>query len=122
MKLATHKKSEDWDQTDLEKVLKSLWNGKSRDFHGHIYEIFKYSGSSLKNSLLRMANFIKLKQRYPVIFFPATITSIYKSKGDRLDPANYRGIFNLIKARMINDRPIYNDNYDVIDSGMSAQI
>ena len=36
---------------DLEKVLKSLKNGKSRDPHGHIYEIYKYAGKNLKISL-----------------------------------------------------------------------
>ena len=80
---AKKKKTCDWEMGDLEKVLRSLKNGKSRDLHGHIYEIFKYGGKSLKMSLLRMANMIKNIQKYPKILQPASITSIYKGKGDK---------------------------------------
>ena len=117
---AKRKKSGEWNLGELEKVLNHLPNGKSRDLYGHTYEIFKYSGMSLKISLLRMANFIKEKQKYPRVLLPATITSIFKGKGDRSDPNMDRGVFNLIKARSIIDRLIYNDNYPVIDASMSC--
>ena len=37
MKYSSKVISEDWSIGDLEKVLKSLKNGKARDPHGHIY-------------------------------------------------------------------------------------
>ena len=59
--------SNPWQMNDLEKVLKSLKNGKSRDPHGHIYEIYKYAGKNLKISLLRFVNLVKSNQTYPQI-------------------------------------------------------
>ena len=46
-KYASQVISEDWSLADLDKVLKSLKNGKARDPHGHIYELFKYAGKDL---------------------------------------------------------------------------
>ena len=96
--------SEDWSIDDLEKVLKSLKNGKARDPHGHIYEIFKYAGKDLKVSLLKLFNLIKRKQKYPEILQPANISSFYKLKGDRSDLDNDRGVFNVVKVRSILDK------------------
>ena len=44
----------DWSMDDLEKVLKTLKNGKARDAHGHMYELFKDSGNELKLSQLKL--------------------------------------------------------------------
>ena len=68
-------KTPDWSQKDLEIVLKSLPNGKARDSLGHIFEIFKYCGRSLKMSVLRLANRIKANQVYPNILQSATLTN-----------------------------------------------
>ena len=46
--------SNPWKMNDLEKVLRALKNGKSRDPHGHIYELYKYAGKDLKISLLEI--------------------------------------------------------------------
>ena len=75
--------SNTWTKSDLDKALKTLKNKKARDAHGHIYEIFKYGGVDLKNSLLHMFNRIKDCREYPDIFKPSNITSIYKKKGER---------------------------------------
>ena len=112
--------SNDWNIEDLEKVLKSLKNGKSRDPHGHIYEIYKYAGKDLKLSLLKFLNLVKRKQTFPLILQSSNITSFYKSKGDRSDLDNDRGIFNVVKVRSIMEKLIYNDNYHKIDKSMSC--
>ena len=58
----------DWSMDDLEKVLKTLKNGKARDAHGHMYELFKNGGNDLKLSLLKLFNLVKNKQINPNIF------------------------------------------------------
>ena len=82
-RLAETEKSKDWKLEDLEKVLKSLKNGKARDAHGHVYELYKYAGFDLKCSMLRMFSLMKKKQQYPTIFQPSNISSFYKKKGDK---------------------------------------
>ena len=56
------KKTEKWVMDDLDNVLKSMKNNKARDAHGHVYELFKYGGDDLKESLLKMFNLVKDKQ------------------------------------------------------------
>ena len=119
-KIAKDDISEDWNIVKLEKVLKSLKNSRARDAHGHVYELFKYGGSSLKYSLLRMFNFIKKKQIYPKILQVSNISSFWKKKGDRNDLNNDRGVFNVVKVRTILDKLVYNDFYETIDSRMSC--
>ena len=112
--------SPEWTMADLEKVLKELKNGKARDAHGHIYELFKYGGRHLKLSLLRMFNLTKNLQIYPSIFQPSNISSIYKQRGMKNDLNSDRGVFNVVKVRSILDRLTYNDNYEIIDQSMSC--
>ena len=119
-KIAQNEVSRDWNTNELEKVLKGLKNNKARDAYGHVYELFKCGGSSLKQSLLRMFNMIKKKQIYPKIFQASNISSFWKKKGDRSDLNNDRGVFNVVKVRTILDKLVYNDFYDVIDSSMSC--
>ena len=95
--LCKDRKSKDWTKDELEKVLKSLQNNKSRDAHGHTYELYKFGGSALKDSLLKLCNLVRTKQVYPNIFQPANITSLYKLKGEKSDFNNERGIFDVIK-------------------------
>ena len=108
--------SEDWKMEDLEKVLKSLKNGKARDPHGHVYELYKYAGKDLKASLLKFLNLVKRTQKYPTILQFSNITSFYKSKGDRADLENDRGVFIVVKLRSILDKLVYNDKYNIIAS------
>ena len=119
-KYASQVISEDWSLADLDKVLKSLKNGKARDPHGHIYELFKYAGKDLKYSLLKFYNLVKKKQIYPGILQPSNISSFYKLKGQRSDLNNDRGVFNVEKVRSILDKLIYNDKYEMVDQSMSC--
>ena len=114
------KKTDEWNQDELEKVLKSMKNNKARDAHGHIYEIFKCGGKDLKKSMLKMFNLVKEKQIYPDILKPSNITSLYKKKGEKADLNNDRGIFNVVKLRSILDRLVYNDKYPIVNSNMST--
>ena len=54
-------KSPEFTMIELEKVLKSLKNAKSKDFNGYINELFKegVAGTDLKTSLLMMFNEMK---------------------------------------------------------------
>lgn len=65
MKLAKSRASMDWLMEDLENALKSFDNGKARDEHNHVFELFKYGGQHLKVSLLKLFNLVKKTQTYP---------------------------------------------------------
>ena len=119
-KMAEKNQSEDWKLKDLERALKSFKNNKSRDEHGHTYELFKYGGRDLKWSLLNLLNKIKKIQYYPTIFRSSNISSIWKKKGEKSNLDNDRGIFCVNKIRSILDKLIYNDYYDIIDANMSC--
>ena len=114
------KQTKEWSNEDLENALKSMKNNKARDAQGHLYELFRFGGKDLKDSMVRMFNIIKKKKKeYPDIFKPSNITSLYKKKGEKADLNNDRGIFNIVKIRSILDRLVYNDKYSIIDSHMS---
>ena len=76
----------DWTMKQLEKVLKSLKNNKSRDPEGLIAEIFKeeVAGSDLKRSLLLFLNKVKKNQDYPEFMLYADIVSLYKNTGEKM--------------------------------------
>ena len=119
-KIAQRNPSKEWNIDDLNKALKTLKNNKARDEHGHIYELFKYGGKDLKNSLLKLLNKIKQTQTYPTIFRSSNISSIWKRKGAKSNLENDRGIFCVNKIRSILDKMIYNDYYAIIDKSMSC--
>ena len=87
-------KSEPWSIENLNKVLKSLKNNKTMDPNGMINEIFKpeVAGEDLKTGLLALFNNIKENLIVPDFMNLQNITSIYKSKGSRMDMNNERGI------------------------------
>ena len=116
---ASKEKSDDWTLEQLEKVLKSTKNDKARDAHGHVYEIFKEGGKSLKISLLKLFNLTRRSQEYPDILQLSDITSIYKMRGKKDDLNSDRGVFNVVKIRSLLDKLIYNDKYQIIDDQMS---
>ena len=120
MNIAKNRVTKDWTMEDLNKALKTLKNNKARDEHGHVYELFKYGGTSLKSSLLKLYNLVKRKQQYPTIFQKSNISSFWKKKGEKSDLDNDRGVFNVTKIRSILDKIIYNDIYDKVDANMSC--
>ena len=95
MKLSKSRISNLWSIEDLNEALKSFKNNKARDEHGHIYELFKYGGTSLKVSLLKLFNLVKQQQIYPSIFQQSNISSFWKKKGEKSDLENDRGVFNV---------------------------
>ena len=115
------KKSKDWSEADLDKVLKKLKNNKTRDPHGLINEIFKPGviGRDLKLAMLSLFNGIKTQFHIPKFLQFANITTIYKRKGSRQDLNNDRGIFVVSVLRMILDSLIYQEKYPLVDENMS---
>ena len=59
LKLTKFLKGEEWSMSKLERVLKTLKNNKAKDSHGHICELLRNGGRSLKVSILKMFNKIK---------------------------------------------------------------
>ena len=98
-----------------------LKNGKSRDESGLIYELFKpqIAGHDLMNSLLVLFNKIKDQLVVPEFMQLASITSVYKRRGERSDISNERGLFTVSKVRSLMDKLIHADYYDYIDQNLS---
>ena len=115
-----HVKSPPWNIKQLDQVLKSLKNNKTRDPAGMVNEVFKAGciGSNLKEALLTLMNGIKENIFIPEFMTLSNITTIFK-KGSRLDMNNDRGIFILTVAKKILDKLIYVDNYHEVDKNMS---
>ena len=88
-------KSAPWKMDELEKVLKSLKNNKTRDPLGMINEIFKEetAGKDLKLALWELFNGIKSSQSIPEYMNLSNITTIFKQRGSRLSLDSERGIF-----------------------------
>lgn len=121
LKETTQRKTEPWTEDQLFVVLKSLKKNKARDPWGLIYELFRpeWAGSDLTNSLLLLFNGIKENMFVPSFLLLANITSLYKNKGERSNFDNDRGIFGLVKIRIILDKLMYKDLYPIIDKKMS---
>ena len=121
LQLVKMKPYQPWKMQDLEKVIKSLKNNKSRDPHSLVNEIFKPGviGSDLQNSLLLMFNRVKMEFSIPEIMHFANIISIYKGKREKSSLENDRGIFVLNLLRSMMMKVVYNEEYETIDSNMS---
>ena len=121
MSVAKENKTEPWNINDLNVVLKSLKNNKSRDPDDLANKIFKpeVAGDDLKLAILKLMNCIKAEQIYPKCLEKCNITSIWKQKGPRNDFASYRGIFRVNIFRSILDKLIYIDEYDNIDANLT---
>ena len=117
---ATRNKSPEFTMLELEKVLKSLKNGKSKDFNGYICELFKegVAGSDLKRSLLMMFNQMKYELVIPDCLRTAHVTILHK-KNCRLDLKNWRGIFVCSVLHTILMKLIYERTYDLVDRSMT---
>ena len=114
-------KSPQWKINELDKVLKSLTNNKTRDPLGMINEVFKIgcAGDDLKIALLELLNGSKCNQLIPEYMNLSHITTLYKQKGSRLSLNSERGIFILTSLKRILDKQIYVDKYSSIDENMS---
>ena len=116
-----NEKSDPWDLGQLDKVLKSLKNNKTKDPLGMINEIFKPGiiGADLKKALIDLFNGVKENSTLPDYMLLENISSIYKSRGSRFEMENERGIFILTVLKKILDKLMYFDNIDDIDANMS---
>ena len=120
MNLSKRIKSKPFSMEDLEKVLKNLKSGKSRDPTGISREIFCSSNivSNLRDSLLTLCNKIKEQGIIPEFMKKTTITTIPK-KGPKTELKNERGIFLVNSVRGILMRLLFNSENDMIESNMS---
>ena len=120
-KLCEKRKSEPWEMEQLEKALKSLKNNKARDPNGWTNELFKkgVAGQHLKISILKLFNKIKDENFIPEFMKKASITTIYKGKGEKSNLDNERGIFIVPVFRSLIMKLIYQDIYETIDKSMS---
>ena len=120
IELSRRNKSIPFSMTELEKVLKSLKNGKSKDSEGFICELFKEGviGTNLKESLLVMFNNMKDELAIPECLRTAHVTILHK-KNCRMELANWRGIFVCSVLRNILMKLIYGRTYEQIDKSMT---
>ena len=102
-------------------MLKHLKKNKSSDSHGLIYELVhpEIIGQDLFTSLLMLCNNVKSELIIHDFITFADITSIYKSKGEKSDLDNDRGIFGVSKVRSIIEKLTNQDTYETIGDSMS---
>ena len=115
------KVSSPWKLSHLDKTLKSLKNNQARDPMGVINELFKPGiiGDELKFSTLSLMNSVKQNMSIPTNMRLSNNTTIYKSRGSRLEMSNDRSIFVLTVMRKFMDKLTYLDKYPDIDLSMS---
>ena len=120
LELAKKGKSHPIHIDELEKALKSLKVGKSRDPEGFIADIFieEVIGSDLKHSLLLMFNKMKDEVTIPQCLKTANITMLYKKKC-KLDLNNWRGIFVTSILRTILMKIIHERTYEQVSVDMT---
>lgn len=108
---------DEWNEKNIENILKSLKSNKTRDPKSWTNELFqlKNIGSDLKKAILKMSNLIKNEHKIPLLLKYANITAIYKNKGSRFNLENDRFIFQIGVLRSIVDKLIYKDKYESID-------
>ena len=120
LKHAKENKSDDFHGGELEKVLKNLKGGKSKDPDGFICELFQSDiiGSDLRKSLLVMFNKMKSQISVPECLRMANITILHKKKC-RLDLNNWRGIFVCSILRTILMKLIHHRIYEKVNESMT---
>ena len=109
---------EPWMLDDLKAAISKLKNGKCRDPHGHINELYHNLGIKGLEALLALLNRIKEEVIVPTCLQLSNVSTIYKGKGSRRDVLNLRGIFKLPIVRNILDRLIYKQEQEVVNSSM----
>ena len=105
---------------ELDKVLKNLKTGKSRDPNNLVYELFKTEvmGSDMKQSVLMLLNKMKSQMKIPDELKAANVTILHK-KNSKVDLNNWRGIFVTSVIRGILMKLIYGRTYEVVDKNMT---
>ena len=111
-------KSKPWKLEYLLKVLSSLKNGKSRDPHGLINELFQPRVGVIDFQKC-VGNKIKEELIIPEFMQFSEIVAIYKWKGEKMDLNNERGIFIVNIFRAILMKMVYRDKYHLVDQNIS---
>ena len=122
IELVKHVKSAHWTVHDLEKVLKTLKNGKCRDPTGLVNELLKpnVAGEDLIKSLLFMLNKAKETLHIPEMMKQVNIAMLPKpGKPGIHNLENQRGIFLISVFRSIIMKLLLKDNYDILDNHMT---
>ena len=102
---------------EVSDCMKRLKNNKACGFDGVLNEFLKSSNEKIVKCITLLFNIVLITGKIPDSWTVGYITPIYKGKGDKKDPDNYRGItvlscFGKLFTSLINDR-IYaflNDN------------
>lgn len=79
-------------EDEVWRVLKTVKNGKAAGPGGITMELIKYGGPSIIRILTRLFNQVIEGDPIPTDWKMSYISAIYKNKGNKRDPANYRGI------------------------------
>ena len=86
----------DFTQGDLETALRKLKDNKAAGPNGIRAELLKLGGEALHAHILHLCNSCwKGEREIPRAWVDADVVNIYKRKGCKKDPNNYRGIFLL---------------------------
>ena len=107
-----------WSMTELKAAICKLKNGKCKDPHGHINELYRSLGIKGLEALLELLNRIKKEIIVPTPLRLSNVSTIYKGKGSKRDVLNLRGIFKLPIIRNILDRLIYKEEQEVVNDSM----
>ena len=79
-------------EKELQTALKNLKNNKACGVDNILNEHIKVSFEKMKNIYLKLFNFILMGGSFPEIWALGQIIPIFKKKGSKKDPGNYRGI------------------------------
>ena len=81
--------------SDIDKVIKSLKKNQSRDPAGMINELFLpgVMGEDMKAAVLSLMNGVKVTGYFPPFTQLADICTIFKNKASRLEMSSDRGCF-----------------------------
>ena len=77
---------------EIHKLINKLKNNKSSGMDNIINEFLKYSPENYKKLLVKLFNIILKTGIIPTEWCISFISPIYKNKGEKSDPNNYRGI------------------------------
>jgi hypothetical protein len=77
---------------ELKEAIKAINTGKSEDIYGLSIENIIFAGEEFLHHLLDLINNITAQDSIPELVKVGLLSPIYKSKGDKNDSKNYRGI------------------------------
>ena len=79
-------------ENEVQSLITSLRNNKACGFDKIFNEYLKYGTENIINLIVKIFNVILLKGIFPENWLFGILKPIYKNKGSKADPGNYRGI------------------------------